>query len=138
MHFLLLMSPRLSAFMKSASAQLSDHAARTGSTETWYRDVFIFLVPTWYRSTGSFDNTTVKCFIRFVVLPILAAIILSQILQCALLSSSLVKRHTFDLFHIFYIYGGWDVYTRVSHISGRNQRKLGFFLDALPQPITST
>ncbi len=26
--------------------------------ETWYRDVFIFLVPTWYRSTGSFDNTT--------------------------------------------------------------------------------
>ncbi len=22
-----------------------------------HRDVFIFLVPTWYRSTGSFDNT---------------------------------------------------------------------------------
>ncbi len=42
----------------SASAQLSDRAARTGSTETWYRDVFIFLVPTLYRSTGSFDNTT--------------------------------------------------------------------------------
>ncbi len=44
-------------YEESASAQLSDHAARTGLTETWYRDVFIFLVPTWYRSTGSFDNT---------------------------------------------------------------------------------
>ncbi len=47
----------------SASAQLSDRAARTGSTETWYRDVFIFLVPTWYRSTGSFDNTSVCIYI---------------------------------------------------------------------------
>ncbi len=45
-------------YEESASAQLSDRAARTGLTETWYRDVFIFLVPTWYRSTGSFDNTT--------------------------------------------------------------------------------
>ncbi len=26
--------------------------------KTWYCDVFIFLVLTWYRSTGSFDNTT--------------------------------------------------------------------------------
>ncbi len=46
----------------SASAQLSDHAARNGLTETWYRDVFIFLVPTWYRSTGSFDNTSVHSY----------------------------------------------------------------------------
>ncbi len=51
------MSARLSAYEESTSAQLSDRAARTGLTETWYRDVFIFLVPTWYRSTGSFDNT---------------------------------------------------------------------------------
>ncbi len=46
----------------SASAHLSDHAARTGLTETWYRDVFIFFVPTWYRSTGSFDNTIIYIF----------------------------------------------------------------------------
>ncbi len=49
--------------------QLSDRAARTGLTgysvppglkETWYRDVLIFLVLTWYRSTGPFDNTRHK------------------------------------------------------------------------------
>ncbi len=60
------MSPRLCAFMKRAHLQLSDRAARPGSTgysvppglkETWYRDIFFFLVPTWYRSTGSSDNT---------------------------------------------------------------------------------
>ncbi len=59
------MSARLCAVMKRAHLQLSDRAARTESTgssvppglkESWYRDVFIFLVPTWYRSTGSFDN----------------------------------------------------------------------------------
>ncbi len=54
-------------YEESASVQLSDHAAKTGSSRysvppglknIWYRDVFIFLVPTWYRSTGSSDNTT--------------------------------------------------------------------------------
>ncbi len=57
---------RLCFYEESASVQLSDHAARTGSIRysvppglknIWYRDVFIFLVPTWYRSTGSSDNT---------------------------------------------------------------------------------
>uniref|UniRef100_A0A8C1ZVF0 Extended synaptotagmin-like protein 1b n=1 Tax=Cyprinus carpio TaxID=7962 RepID=A0A8C1ZVF0_CYPCA len=45
------------------------YASRTGLTgysvplvlkETWYRHFLIFLVPTWYRSTGSFDNTNVN------------------------------------------------------------------------------
>ncbi len=67
MCFLRLMLPCHSAFMKRAHLQLSDRAARTGSIRysvppglknIWYRDVFIFLVPTWYRSTGSSDNTT--------------------------------------------------------------------------------
>ncbi len=67
MCFLRLMWPCLCAFMKRAHLQLSDRAARTGSIRysvppglknIWYRDVFIFLVPTWYRSTGSSDNTT--------------------------------------------------------------------------------
>ncbi len=62
------MSARLCAVMKRAHLQLSDRAARTESTgssvppglkESWYRDVFIFLVPTWYRSTGSFDNPNI-------------------------------------------------------------------------------
>ncbi len=47
-------------YEESASAQLSDRAARTGSTETLYHDVFIFLVPTWYRSTGSFNPISAK------------------------------------------------------------------------------
>ncbi len=44
------------------------YASRTGLTGssvppvlyiTWYRDVYIYiLVPTWHRSTGSFDNTS--------------------------------------------------------------------------------
>ncbi len=67
MCFLRLMWPCLCAFMKRAHLQLSDRAARTGSIRysvppglknIWYRDVFIFLVPTWYRSTGSSDNTS--------------------------------------------------------------------------------
>ncbi len=58
------MSPCLRCFYEaSASVYLSDSAARTGLTETWYRDVFIFLVPTWYRSTGSFDNTSFHCVV---------------------------------------------------------------------------
>lgn len=49
-----------------ATAHLSDSASRTGLTgfsvplvlkKSGYRDVFIFLVPIWYRSTESSDNT---------------------------------------------------------------------------------
>ncbi len=68
MHFLLWMSPCHSAFMKRAhlrSFQIMQqepcwpgYSVPPGLKDTWYRDVFIFLVPTWYRSTGSFDNTT--------------------------------------------------------------------------------
>ncbi len=45
------------------------YASRTGLTgyslppvleKNWYHYVFIFLVPTWYRSTGSFDNTSIE------------------------------------------------------------------------------
>uniref|UniRef100_A0A9J8CQ89 Sugar transporter SWEET n=2 Tax=Cyprinus carpio carpio TaxID=630221 RepID=A0A9J8CQ89_CYPCA len=55
-------------YEESASVHLSDSAPRTGLTgysvplvlkkKNWYRNIFVFLVPTWYRSTGSFDNTT--------------------------------------------------------------------------------
>ncbi len=74
MHFLPFDVARLSAVMKRAHLQLSDHAARTGLTgssvppglkDTWYRDVFIFLVPTWYRSTGSFDNTNLYLTLNY-------------------------------------------------------------------------
>ncbi len=33
-----------------------------GTLKTWYRDVFVLLVPTWYRSTGTYDNTIVKMY----------------------------------------------------------------------------
>ncbi len=71
------MSARLCAVMKRAHLQLSDRAARTESTgssvppglkESWYRDVFIFLVPTWYRSTGSFDNPNIYIYLICIYL----------------------------------------------------------------------
>ncbi len=65
MCFLLLRSPCLSAFMKSTHLRTFRIAHQEPGSryhrylkKTWYHNVFIFLVPTWYRSTGSFDNTT--------------------------------------------------------------------------------
>ncbi len=62
MRLLLLVSPCLSAFIKSI---LSDSASTTGLTGYSVPpvlkkpcDVFNVLVSTWYRSTGSFDNTS--------------------------------------------------------------------------------
>ncbi len=55
---------------------IGPYLSRTGLTrysvppvlkKTWYRDVFIFLVPTWYRSTRSFDNTNIYLFIYLFI-----------------------------------------------------------------------
>ncbi len=61
------MSSRLSACMKRAHLRIfkitqqepgwPGYSVPTVLKETWYRNVFSFLVPTWYRSIGSFDNT---------------------------------------------------------------------------------
>ncbi len=46
---------------------IGPYTSRTGMTgysvpkvlkKIWYCNIFIFFVPTWYRSTGSFDNTS--------------------------------------------------------------------------------
>ncbi len=77
MHFLLWMSPCHSAFMKRAhlhSFQITQqepgwpgYSVPPGLKDTWYRDVFIFLVPTWYRSTGSFDNTSFYIKLLYII-----------------------------------------------------------------------
>ncbi len=55
MHFLLLMSHVSVLYEESASAQQESgwpgYSVPPGLKDTWYRDVFIFFVPTWYRST---------------------------------------------------------------------------------------